>query len=72
MLQELWLCEQRETQLGSIRTNFLTDDHWPPKTSFHRMKVFLATQVVSATVVQLINTYAIQCGGIEKYVPKEY
>ena len=42
MLQQLWLCEQSESKIGSLRTIFLTDDHFPPKTSFHRMKVFLA------------------------------
>ena len=67
MLQQLWLCEQGDKNMGSIRTNFLTDDHWPPKTSFHRMKVFLATQVVSSTVLRLIDTYAIKCGGVKKY-----
>jgi len=54
MIQQLWLCEQGEAKLGSLRTNFLTDDHFPPRTSFHRMKVFLATQVVSATYLPLI------------------
>ena len=67
MLQQLWLCDQAETKVGIIRTNFLTHDHWPPRTSFHRMKIFLVTQVVSATVIQLIDRYAIQCGGAAKY-----
>ena len=69
MLQQLWLCEQVEVTVGSLRTNFLTDNHWPPRTSFHMMKVFLVTQVVSATVLQLIDTYAIKYGGIKKYAP---
>ena len=69
MLQQLWLCEQADEKIGSLRTNFLTEDHWPPRTSFHRMRVFLATQVVSATVIQLIDRYADKCGGVSKYAP---
>ena len=63
MLQQLWLCDQNENKIGSLRTNFLTDDHFPPRTSFHRMKVFLAGQVVSSTVIMLIDMYAYKCGG---------
>ena len=33
------------------------------------MKVFLATQVVSSTMLQLIHRYAAQCGESEKYAP---
>ena len=69
MLQQLWLSEQNETKIGSLRTNFITEDHWPPRTSFHRMKVFLATQVVSATIIRLLDTYADKCGGVAKYAP---
>ena len=69
MIQQLWLCEQGEAKLGSLRINFLTDDHFPPRTSFHRMKVFLATQVVSATVIRLIDMHADKCGGNKKYQP---
>ena len=67
MIQQLWLCQQGESKFGNLRTNFLTDDHFPPRTSFHRMKVFLATQVVSATVIRLIDMHADKCGGNEQY-----
>ena len=33
------------------------------------MKVFLATQVVSATVIRLIDMHVDKCGGNEKYQP---
>ena len=38
-------------------------------THLYCLKVFLATQVVSATVIQLLDNYADKCGGIEKYAP---
>ena len=69
MLQQLWLCEQGESKVGSLRINFLAGDRWPLRTSFHRMRVFLATQVVSATLLRLIDNYAAKCGGIEIYAP---
>ena len=33
------------------------------------MKVFLATQVVSSTVVKLIDMHVDKCGGVTKYNP---
>ena len=33
------------------------------------MKVFLETQVVSASIIRLLDTHADKCGGIVKYAP---
>ena len=67
ILQQLWLCEHGGAKFGNMCTNFLTDDHWPPRTSFNRMRVLLVTQVVSETVIRLVDTYLVKCGGIKKY-----
>ena len=69
MLQQLWFCEQSDSKVSSLRTSFMTDNHWPPKTSFYRMRVFLTMQVVLGTVIQSIDMYAERCGGVAIYAP---
>ena len=64
MIQQVWLCEQREATIANLRTIFLTTYHFPPRTLFHRMNVFLAIQVIG-----IIDMYADKCGGNEKYIP---
>ena len=48
--------------MGHLRTNMLTNYHFVKK-SFSRMRVHLAVQVVSNSMVSLINDYADICGG---------
>ena len=57
MLQDVWLDGNDMVSIGSLRTNKLTADHFPPKNSYSRMRVHLAVQVVSNTMVSMIGTY---------------
>ena len=57
MLQDVWLDGNDMVLIGSLRTNKLTADHFPPKNSHSRMRVHLAVQVVSDTMVSMIDTF---------------
>ena len=60
MLRDVW--EYDSGKMGNLRTNMLTNDHFVKK-SYSRMRVHLAVQVVSNSMVRLINYYAKICGG---------
>ena len=60
MLRDVWECDSGK--MGNLRTNMLTNDHFV-KNSYSRMRVHLAVQVVSNSMVRLINDYAKICGG---------
>ena len=60
MLRDVWECDSGK--MGNLRTNMLTNDHFV-KNSYSRMRVHLAVQVVSNSMVRLINDYAKNCGG---------
>ena len=64
MLRNVWECDAGK--MGNIRTNILTDDHFN-KNSYSRMRVHLAVQVVSNSMVRLIDDYADNCGGRDSY-----
>ena len=55
MLRDVWECDSGK--MGNLRTNMLTHDHFVKK-SYLRMSVHLAVQVVSNSMVRLINDYA--------------
>ena len=59
MLRDVW--EYDSGKMGNSRTNMLTNDHFVQK-SYSRMRVHLAVQVVSNSMVGLINDYADICG----------
>ena len=56
-LQDIWL-ECRKATENSIRTEHLSKDHFPPKNANTRMRVHLAAQITSQTMIQLIDKYA--------------
>ena len=59
MLRDVWECDSGK--MKNSRTNMLTNDHFVQK-SYSRMRVHLAVQVVSNSMVGLINDYADICG----------
>ena len=68
MLHQLW-CESGSNLSNSVRNvNKLTKDHFF-KNNYSRMRVHLATQICSKNVVNMIDDYAEECGGKEKYEP---
>ena len=64
MLRNVWDCDAGK--MGNIRTNILTDDYFNNK-SYSRIRVHLAVQVVSNSMVRLIDDYADNCGGRDSY-----
>ena len=67
MLKDLWQFGQMQGSLGDLRIDVLTDDHWPPKKSYSRMRVHLSVQAFSQCTLRLIDRCAPNCGGISKY-----
>ena len=64
MLRNVWECDAGK--MGNIRTNILINDHFNKK-SYSRMRVYLAVQVVSSSMVKLIDDHADICGGRDNY-----
>ena len=64
-LENVWK-KSAGSGMGSIRTNNLTHEHFH-KNAYSRMRVHLAVQVVSQSMIRLIDKHASECGGIEKY-----
>ena len=64
MLRNVWECDAGK--MGNIRTNILADDHFD-KNSYSRMRVHLAVQVVSNSMMRLIYDYAHIYGGRDSY-----
>ena len=48
-------------KMGNLRTHILTYDHFE-RNSYSRMRVHLAVQVVSNSMVRLINDHSDKCG----------
>ena len=68
MIHQLW-CELGSNLSDSVRNvNKLTKDHFF-KNNYSRMRVHLATQICFKNVVNMIDDYAEECGGKEKYGP---
>ena len=63
-LYEIWECDGG--RMGDIRTNILTKDHFE-KNSYSCMRVFLAVQVMSQSMLRLILRHAEKCDGIDNY-----
>ena len=66
MLHQLW-SESGSNLSNSVRNvNKITKDHFF-KNNYSRMRVHLSTQICSKNVVNMIDDYAKECGGKEKY-----
>jgi hypothetical protein len=66
-LHKLW----KASELGyALRTSKFTTDHYF-KNAYSRMRAFLAFQITSNTMVELIDVFADSCGGIEEYRPMQ-
>jgi hypothetical protein len=68
MIRKLWIASDGGPNSTSLRMSKLTEAHFT-KDGYSRMRCFLAFQVMSATVVRLIDDYADYCGGMEFYIP---
>jgi hypothetical protein len=56
-LQDVWLACRKATE-NTVRTEHLSKDHFPPKNANTRMRVHLAAQITSQTMIELIDNYA--------------
>lgn len=64
MIKKAWLWDREG--LGATRKTVLTEDYFH-KNAYSRMRVHLAVQVVSQSVVHLINRYAAANDTVEEY-----
>ena len=65
ILHDIW--EMSRTPTG-LRLSKCTEDHFE-KNAYSRMRFFLAVQVTSESMCQLIEHFAEDCGGFAKYQP---
>ena len=65
-LEKIWKCDNG--RLGDLRTNILTTDHFN-KNPYSRMRVHLAMQVLSQSMMHMIDAHAEKCGGMDEYEP---
>ena len=66
MIKKVWLWD--DEGFSTIRKTVLTEDHFY-KNAYSRMRVHLAVQVLSASVVSLINRYAKEFDVEDEYRP---
>ena len=59
MLRNVW--EYDSGKMGNLRTTFLTNNYCV-KNSYSRIHAHLAVQVLSNSIVRLINDYVDKCG----------
>ena len=66
MLKYFWKYSKKDELLGGLQTNNFTIDHWE-KNSYLRMRVYLAVQVMSDTMRNMILWHEEKFGGMDKY-----
>jgi hypothetical protein len=66
MLRNLWEESGDADGTASLRRCHYSIDHFKKK-SYNRMRVYLAVQITSMTMIRMIENHAEQCGGIEAY-----
>ena len=59
-LEKIWLCDNG--RIGDLGTNILIHDHFH-KNSYTRMRLHVAVQMLSQSMVQMIDVHADKCGG---------